>query len=66
MRPMIEMVEKHREQIAALCRKYGVQKLELFGSAAGEMFDPQQSDIDFIYEFDSNPNGLADRFFGLL
>ncbi|HEX4052876.1 MAG TPA: nucleotidyltransferase domain-containing protein [Tepidisphaeraceae bacterium] len=62
---MIELVEKHRVEIAALCRKYGVRKLELFGSAASGAFDHSHSDIDFFYEFDANPEGLADRYFGL-
>ena len=63
---MIDLVQQHRSEIAALCRKYGVRKLELFGSAAGGNFDSADSDIDFFYEFDDNTNALADRYFGLL
>lgn len=63
---MVEFLDSHQYQIAALCRKYGVQKLELFGSAACGDFDPKRSDIDLFYEFDSDPTGLSDRFFGLL
>jgi len=63
---MIELVEQHRSEITALCRKYGVRKLELFGSAAGGKFDPAKSDVDFFYEFDENPQALADRYFGLM
>ena len=66
MRGMIELLEQHREQIASLCRKYGVAKLELFGSAARGDYDARESDLDFFYEFDANPAGLADRFFGLM
>jgi predicted nucleotidyltransferase len=62
---MIALLEQHRQQIAALCRKYGIRKLEVFGSAASESFDPTKSDIDFFFEFDSDSAGLADRFFGL-
>lgn len=63
---MIELIERHREGIAALCRKYGVKRLELFGSAARGDFDPAHSDVDFFYEFDPTDNaGLADRFFAL-
>jgi len=29
---MHPLIETHREQIAALCRKYGVRRLEVFGS----------------------------------
>jgi len=63
---MIGLLEEHLAQIAALCRKYGVQKLELFGSAARGDFDPARSDIDLFYEFDSDPSSLSDRFFGLM
>ncbi len=63
---MIELVRQHRDAIAELCRKYGVQKLELFGSAARNDFNPAESDIDFFYEFDADATGLADRFFGLM
>jgi predicted nucleotidyltransferase len=62
---MIPLLEQHREQIAALCRKYGIRKLELFGSAASGDFHPDTSDIDFFFEFDSDPANLADRFFSL-
>jgi predicted nucleotidyltransferase len=62
---MIPLLEQHREQIAALCRKYGVSKLELFGSAARGAFEPARSDVDFFFEFDSDETHLADRFFGL-
>lgn len=63
---MIPLLAQHRPQIAALCRKYGVRKLELFGSAARGDFDPADSDIDLFYEFDADPTHLADRFFGLM
>jgi len=40
-----------KKEIAALCRKYGVRKLSLFGSAArGEM--KPESDVDLMLEFD--------------
>lgn len=61
---MIALLEQYRHQIADLCRKYGVRKLELFGSAARGDFDSAQSDIDFFFEFDADPMNLADRFFG--
>jgi predicted nucleotidyltransferase len=63
---MIQRVNEYQPEIAALCRRYGVQKLELFGSAARGDFDPARSDVDLFYEFDSNPSSLSDRFFGLL
>ena len=45
-------IEKHREILTALCRRYGVVRLEVFGSAArGADFDPAKSDADFLVEF---------------
>jgi len=42
---MIDLIEKHRAEIEALCREFGVSRLELFGSAATDEFDPDTSDI---------------------
>ena len=56
-----------REELAELCRCYGVARLEVFGSAARATdFDPQSSDADFLVEFDPD-SGLApfDQFFDL-
>ncbi len=42
----------HKAEIAALCRRFGVTRLEVFGSAArGEDFDPQRSDVDLLVQF---------------
>ena len=43
----------HRQiELATLCARFGVRRLEVFGSAAtGEGFDAQTSDIDMIVEF---------------
>jgi predicted nucleotidyltransferase len=59
---MLNEIEIHREQIAELCRRHGVERLELFGSAArGEEFEPGRSDIDFLADFiDEKPPTLAD------
>jgi predicted nucleotidyltransferase len=65
---MHPLIEQHRGEIESLCRKYGVKRLELFGSAARGDFDHATSDVDFFYEFDPSvaaTAGLADRFFGL-
>ena len=36
-----------------MCRRFHVRRLDLFGSAAGDDFDPARSDLDFLVEFDS-------------
>ena len=49
--------------IAALCERYGVAHLELFGSAAGPEFKPETSDYDFLVELDTKaPGSLARRW----
>ncbi len=56
-----------REQIAELCRRHRVRRLALFGSAVGEDFDPERSDLDFLVEFEPLPPGTyADTYFDLL
>ena len=63
---MIGIVEERRMEVAALCEKYGVKRLDLFGSAAGDGFDPEASDLDFIVSFEKrDPPGLFHRYFGL-
>ena len=57
-----------REELAELCRRYSVARLEVFGSAArGTDFDPQTSDADFLVEF-SRDSRLApfDQYFELV
>jgi predicted nucleotidyltransferase len=46
------LVSSHRSEIETLCRTYRVRRLELFGSAARDDFDPTRSDIDFLVEFE--------------
>ncbi|MDA1050661.1 MAG: nucleotidyltransferase domain-containing protein [Planctomycetota bacterium] len=60
-------MENKLEDLATLCHRYGVRKLELFGSAAdGSEFDPQRSDLDFLVEFEATAAmGPADQYFGL-
>lgn len=39
--------------LAAICRKFGIARLEVFGSAArGSDFDPERSDADFLVSFE--------------
>jgi predicted nucleotidyltransferase len=62
---MASILDPHIAEIPALCRRFGVARLELFGSATSDAFDPQQSDLDFLVEFDANSSKLFDRYFGL-
>jgi predicted nucleotidyltransferase len=54
-------------QVRDLCQRYGVRRLEVFGSATTDAFDASRSDVDFLYAFnDTAASNLADRFFGLM
>lgn len=37
-------------ELERLCARFGVRRLELFGSAATGPFDPARSDIDFLVD----------------
>ncbi|MBN9607692.1 MAG: hypothetical protein BGO26_09500 [Actinobacteria bacterium 69-20] len=57
-------LELDREAIAALCRKFGVARLAVFGSATTDRFDPERSDVDFLVEFRPGMASLS-TYFGL-
>ena len=49
-----------------MCRRYGVRRLELFGSGTSPDFDPQRSDLDFVVDFGADGDqDLFHRYFGL-
>jgi uncharacterized protein len=60
---MTGIIEKNQASIADLCRRFGVRKLDVFGSAATGAFDPASSDIDFVVDFADRSPGYARRFF---
>jgi predicted nucleotidyltransferase len=56
-------IADRREDLAVLCRRFGVRRLEVSGSAArGTDFDPAHSDADFLVEFNRNFAPLAQYF----
>ena len=62
---MLSLIAEHRAEIAALCRRFGVRRLAVFGSAArGADFDPARSDVDFLVEFAAHDGDFA-RLSGL-
>ena len=65
---MISEIDQHREALLALCHRFNVRRLELFGSAAtGAAFQDADSDFDFLVEFlPLTPGTHADAYFGLL
>jgi predicted nucleotidyltransferase len=48
---MVSIVREKYRELDKICSRLGVQRLELFGSAATDDFDPTNSDLDFIVEF---------------
>jgi predicted nucleotidyltransferase len=45
------VIAEHLEAIRALCREFGVSRLEVFGSVCTPDFDPERSDVDFLIEY---------------
>ena len=64
---MIDEIALRRDELRAVCRRFHVRRLDLFGSAARGDFDPQRSDVHFLVEFDrTHPDALSLRtYFGL-
>ena len=51
---MLQLIEIRRHDIAELCRRFHVNRLEVFGSAArGSDFDPARSDVDLLVTYES-------------
>lgn len=51
-------IEVPQQEIAELCKKWGIRKLELFGSALTGNFTPE-SDLDLLVTFEEHqPNGF--------
>lgn len=59
-------IANKRDALIALCKRYDVARLEVFGSAArGLDFDPARSDVDFLVEFKFGSRlGPLEQFFG--
>jgi predicted nucleotidyltransferase len=48
---MHSALAEKRDALVALCRRLGVRRLDVFGSAVRDDFDPARSDADFLIEF---------------
>lgn len=46
-----QLLDDKQAAIAALCARFGVERLEAFGSALRVDFDPKRSDLDFLVQF---------------
>jgi len=54
------LIDTNREEIAATCQQYGIERLFIFGSALRDDFKPGESDIDLLAEF--GPLEITKRF----
>ena len=64
---MAPVIERNLEAIVALCKRYGITRLDVFGSAArGTDFDDATSDADFFYDMDTSPISHVDDFFDFI
>lgn len=60
---MIPLIDQHHATVVALCRRYGVRRLDLFDSAATGAFHDDTSDLDFVVSLaDTSPGTYADRY----
>lgn len=64
---MVRVLEDKREAIAEACARFGVARLDAFGSALRDDFRLGESDVDLLVEFrPMDPFALVDAYFGLL
>lgn len=64
---MIAVVQDKVDAIADLCRKYGVVRLHIFGSATRDDFRPGESDLDLLVDFGAmDGHAKAHAYFDLL
>ena len=64
---MVRVLQDKHQPIVELCARFGVVRLDVFGSALRDDFRPGESDVDLLVEFASmEPHALADAYFGLL
>lgn len=60
------MLTERTGGLTEACKRFGVARLGLFGSAATDGFNPAKSDIDLLVEFTEEAREKAfDNYFGL-
>lgn len=64
---MVRVLEDKQQAIVQACRRFGVARMYVFGSALRDDFSPGTSDIDLLVEFsEMSPFELVDAYFDLL
>lgn len=63
---MIGLLVSKRQAIEDVCSRFGVARLEVFGSALREDFKPGESDLDLLVEFKPmEPYARVEAYFGM-
>lgn len=63
---MFREIEQRKTEIRALCRRFGVKRLDLFGSAVLDDGRGRIGDLDFLVDLgDLPPKEYAETYFGL-
>jgi predicted nucleotidyltransferase len=64
---MIDQIRQAKPELAEICRRHNVRRLDLFGSAVGPDFNPRTSDLDFLVEFGPFTKGeYSEHYFALI
>ena len=64
---MHRVIEDNLDALRELCKQYRVTRLEVFGSAATDAFDPAISDVDLLAQFDLNGSASAlEQYIGFI
>jgi predicted nucleotidyltransferase len=56
---MVSVVKDNSEEIKNLCEKMQTQSLYLFGSGSNEKNFTKKSDLDFLFQFKKDEQGLS-------
>lgn len=63
---MLMDIEQRRVELEALCRQFGIRRLDLFGSAASGGDGLETHDLDFLVDLgDLPPKEYAEAYFAL-
>jgi predicted nucleotidyltransferase len=64
---VVAVIEDRLDAIRGACERFHVARLDVFGSALRDDFEPGRSDIDFLVDFGPMlPSEKPDAYFGLL
>jgi predicted nucleotidyltransferase len=64
---MVSVLVDKMDAILQACKHFNVVRLDIFGSALRDDFEPDRSDVDFLVDFGPmSPFDKPDAYFGLL